>query len=208
MSALRGALGVALPTGALIAVNVVVGRRLSRSGIWQERETEAIRRLQAHRTPNRDRLARAVSTAADVPGSVVHGLAAVALIAGRTRNPRRAALPALALVIETTTYLAAGALVARARPGVPHLDRDQPTSSFPSGHQGATVSLMVVYALLARHLRSPGLRALVAAACTAYPATLAWARVHTGMHYPSDVAAGTLNGVAAGVLAWRWGDRP
>lgn len=203
MSVRRRALGVVVPTAALVAVNVVVGRALARSDRLGERETGAIRSLQAHRTPTRDALARVVSTAADVPASVAHGLLAVALLAHRTRNPRLAGLPALALVVETTTYLAAGALVDRGRPEVPHLDREQPTSSFPSGHQGATVSLMVVYALLARRLRSPALRTAVGAGCLAYPATLAWARVHTGLHYPSDVATGTLNGVAAGLLAWR-----
>jgi undecaprenyl-diphosphatase len=199
----RRTLGLIGSVAGLIAANVAVGRALSRSGRVRERETAVILRLQDHRTPARDTAARTVSTVADVPASVAHGLLAVAVLAARTRNARLAGVPALALVVESATYLAAGALVARGRPDVPHLDREQPTSSFPSGHQGATVALMASYALLAGRLCSPAARRAIGAACLAGPAVLAWARVHTGMHYPSDVVAGTLNGLVAGALAWR-----
>jgi undecaprenyl-diphosphatase len=197
-------LHVALPTAALTAANIVLGRALARSERLRERETAAIRALQAQRTPARDRLAWLVSTASDVPESVLHGLVAVAVLGRRTGRWRVAAVPALALVLETVTYLAAGRLVNRERPDVPRLDHEQPTSSFPSGHEGATVALMVVYALLARGVRSPLLRVAIGTGCLAYPATLAWARVHTGMHYPSDVVAGAANGLASGLLAWHY----
>lgn len=193
-----------LPAVALAAANVVVGRALTHDARVDERETAAIRWLQERRTPGRDRVARIVSTASDVPASVAQGVVAVALLQGRTRRWWLAAVPAVALVLETGVYLASGALVDRRRPDVAHLDREQPTSSFPSGHQGAAVALMVVYALLAQNVRSPLLRAAIASGCLAYPATLAWARVHTGMHYPSDVAAGTVNGVVTGLLAWNY----
>ncbi|MGC3995267.1 MAG: phosphatase PAP2 family protein [Propionicimonas sp.] len=190
-----------LPTAALVAVNVAVGRTIARSRPLRARETAAILRLQQHRTPARDRLAKVVSNAADVPASVAHGLVAATLIGLRTRDPRTASLPAIALVVEATTYLAAGALVDRPRPDAPRLDHEQPTSSFPSGHIGATVALMVVYAALARDVRSPALHAAIGTATLAWPTLLAWARVHTGMHYPSDVVAGAANGVVAGLLA-------
>ncbi len=185
----------------LAAANVLIGRALARNTRLRERETDVIRALQARRTTGRDRLARLVSTAADVPASIAHGAVAVAVLWRWTRDPRLAVAPAVALVVETAVYLVAGALVNRDRPGVPRLDRDQPTSSFPSGHQGATVALMVVHLAVARRVANPWLRTAITAACVAYPSTLAWARVHTGLHYPSDVVAGTLNGVAAGLIA-------
>ncbi|MFT4110620.1 phosphatase PAP2 family protein [Propionicimonas sp.] len=193
-----------LPSAVLVAVNVVVGRTVAGSASLRDRETAAILRLQRHRTPARDRLAKLVSNAADVPASVLHGLVAATALGLGTRNPRGAALPAVALVIETATYLGAGAVVDRPRPEVPRLDHEQPTSSFPSGHLGATVALMVVYARLARGVHSPTLRALAGSGCLVWPSLLAWARVHTGMHYPSDVLAGAVNGVAAGLLAWNY----
>lgn len=199
----HGAVWCGVPAAAaLLAANIVVGRKLSRSRWLRERETAAIVALQAHRTRGRDRLATLVSTASDVPSSVVHGLIAAVLLQRRTQQWRTAAAPARALVLETAIYLGAGALVNRDRPDVPRLDREQPTSSFPSGHQGATVALMVMYLGLARRIRRPWLRAVVVAACLGYPSVLAWARVYTGMHHPSDVVAGTVNGLVAGLLTW------
>ena len=188
----EGVVRAAAQVAGLALANIAIGRALSRSAGLRERETGVIRGLQAVRTPGRDRLARVVSTAADVPASVLHGLIAVAVLQRRTHDARLAARPALALVLETAVYLLAGSVVHRVRPEVPRLDREQPTSSFPSGHQGATVALMVVHLGLAGRVRSPWRRAAITAACLAYPSTLAWARVHTGLHFPSDVAAGTV----------------
>ena len=192
-----------LPTVALGVANVAIGRALVRRVGLRERETALIVGIQARRTPVADLVAQLTSTASDVPASIIHGLVAVVLIQRRTRSWRLAAVPAVALILEAGLYLAVGALVNRERPDVPKLDHEQPTSSFPSGHQGATVALMVVYALLARDVTSPQVRAAIHAACLAYPATLALSRVYVGMHYPSDVAVGTVNGIATGLLAWR-----
>lgn len=193
-----------LPSVALAVANVALGRGLARRTDLRERETAVIARLQSRRTRRKDRVARATSTASDVPASIVHGLVAAALLQRRTHQWWLAAVPAIALVLEAWTYLAVGVLVNRERPDVPKLDREQPTSSFPSGHQGATVALMVIHALLARRVSSPHARAAITAFALAYPATLAWSRVYVGMHYPSDVAAGTANGVATGLLAWNY----
>lgn len=190
----------AIAAAALSLGNVVLGRALARSSEVSERETGVIRRLQGRRSPSADRLALAVSTAADVPASVLHGVVAVAVLRRLTGSWRPAAMPAAALVLETAVYLAAGALVQRPRPDTLRLDREQPTSSFPSGHQGATVALATVYWLLARS-GPPWLRGAVAAGGVAFPMALAWSRVYVGMHYPSDVVVGTVNGVLTGLVA-------
>ncbi|MGB2767191.1 MAG: phosphatase PAP2 family protein [Propionicimonas sp.] len=192
------------PAAALALANVALGRALVRRAGLRERETAVVRQLQSRRTPLADVVARVASTASDVPASVLHGAVAVAVLQRRTHQWWVALIPALALVLEASGYLAVGAAVNRERPDVPRLDHDQPTSSFPSGHQGATVALMVVYALMARDVRSPRLRAVITTACLAYPTTVAWSRVYVGMHYPSDVAVGTVNGLASGLLAWTY----
>lgn len=192
--------GLVAGTAAIAAVNVAVGRRLAANRGLRERETALIRRLQETRTPARDRLARQLSTATDVPASVIHGIAATALLYRCSGEPRIVARPALALVSETVAYLVSGALVGRQRPDVDRLDHEQPTSSFPSGHLGATVSLAVTYAVLAGRLSSPGARAGVRAAAVAWPSLLAWSRVYVGMHFGTDVLAGAANGVATGLL--------
>lgn len=188
-----------LPALALTLTNVAVGRALVARSAQEER---TIRRLQRMRTPARDRVARVVSTVSDVPASV--GIAAVSIpvLRGLGLPWRRALAPALAMALETVVYLAAGFAVKRPRPAVPRLDRDQPTPSFPSGHVGANVALLVVAGRLAADLRSPLARGLVQALGVGYPAALAPARVYVGMHYPSDVIAGVVNGVVCGLLAW------
>lgn len=194
-------LRAALPALALAAVNVAVGKMITGPLHGLPAETELIHRLRSRRTPLRDAVARLVSTTSDVPASIAVAVASVPLIYWRRADWRAAFLPALAMALETCVYVGAGALVNRPRPDVHRLDRDQPTSSFPSGHVGATVALAVTGGILAGELRSPWLRRLVRTAWFAYPATLAPARVYVGMHYPSDVVAGTVNGLVCGLIA-------
>lgn len=194
-------MGFAAGVSGLAVANLVVGRRLAQDQRLRERETAQIRRLQAASTPGRVQLAKLASAAGGVPASIVHGLAAVVVLERRTQQPRIAARPAVALIGETLVYLVAGALVGRERPAVPRLDHEQPTSSFPSGHLGASAALAITYALLARHLHSPAARLGVRAGALAWPSLLAWSRIQLGMHFPSDVAVGAVNGLASGLLA-------
>lgn len=187
------------PALALTVANIVAGRALREHSAD---EVAAIRRLQAHRTPARDAAARVLSTISDVPASVALGAASIPVLRWLGQPWRRALAPALAMLLETAVYLGAGAAVNRPRPEVERLDHDQPTSSFPSGHVGANVALLLVAGLLAGEARSPVARGLVRAVGVGYPAALAPARVYVGMHYPSDVIAGIVNGLACGLLAW------
>lgn len=196
------ALRAVLPSVGLLVANVALGRALAGSAALQEREVATIRRLQSRQGTLAAGLARAISTVSDVPASIAQGVFAVAMIQKQTHRSSLAAIPAIALLLETGVYVAAGSLVGRPRPDVPRLHRDQPTSSFPSGHQGACVALMVVAWLFANEARSPLLRAAIRGGCLGYPAAVAWSRVRVGMHYPSDVVVGTANGLAAGLLAW------
>ncbi|WP_217239376.1 phosphatase PAP2 family protein [Streptomyces sp. AC555_RSS877] len=71
--------------------------------------------------------------------------------------------------------------------------RERPDSpSFPSGHTAAAVGFTAAVATV---WPWPG------AACAVPTALVAYERVHSGAHYPSDVAAGALIGLAASVAA-------
>ncbi len=192
----------ALGLGGLVSANAIAGRALvaaRRATAW---ETRSIGILRRRRTRSLDRGAQIISTFADVPGAITHGVIAALLLRRATGSWRAGALPLVALSLETASYLATGALVKRPRPDVWRLDHEQPTSSFPSGHEGAAVALMVVYWRLAADHR-PAARAAIRALCLTYPALIAWSRVYLGMHHPSDVIAGAVTGAVAGDTAWR-----
>ncbi|MET7370833.1 phosphatase PAP2 family protein [Streptomyces sp. NPDC005566] len=124
--------------------------------------------------------------------------AAVIMASGggwRGRKAAAAGLTAMA-VAELLSNGVAKQLVARRRPPkdwVPHDDvEDRPdSSSFPSGHTAAAVAFTAAVGLT---------WPWAGAACAAPMALVAIERVHSGAHYPSDVAAGAAIGSAAAAL--------
>ncbi|MGI5484200.1 phosphatase PAP2 family protein [Streptomyces lavendofoliae] len=99
---------------------------------------------------------------------------------------------------QSALFLLVTACVDRPRPDVPRLDAAPPTSSFPSGHAGASLALYGGLAMLAvTRLRGPW-RYAAAGLLLAVPPAVAVSRLYRGMHHPSDVAGGLANG--AGVL--------
>jgi len=89
-------------------------------------------------------------------------------------------------------------LVERRRPPkewIPHDDvEDRPdSSSLPSGHTAATGAFAAAVALS---------WPWAGAACAVPGVLVAVGRVHSGAHYPSDVAAGAAIGLATAALVW------
>jgi membrane-associated phospholipid phosphatase len=72
------------------------------------------------------------------------------------------------------------------------------SSSFPSGHSAAAFAFATGACIELPVLAVP-LAPLAGA--------VAYSRVHTGVHYPSDVAVGVGIGVGSGLLATRWPPR-
>ena len=132
-----------------------------------------------------------------------HGRLWFALAAGMAatggRTGRRAALRglgSLALASLTVNTVGKGA-VGRARPllaAVPvirQLHRQPVTTSFPSGHSASAAAFV---AGAASQSGAWG------AALAPVAASVAFSRVYTGVHYPSDVVAGCALGVGAALL--------
>ncbi len=134
------------------------------------------------------------------------GSAAVLALVGGARG-RRAALYGLASVTVTATVvnLALKPLTSRRRPdrtgeGVPegrHV-RMPVSTSFPSGHSAAAFA----FATGIGHVMP-----LVAIPLRLLAAAVGYSRVHTGVHYPGDVLAGSLIGVTLSQLTNRALDR-
>lgn len=125
------------------------------------------------------------------------GAAAVMAAAGgqRGRNAALTGLAAMALA-EALSNGVGKQLIQRRRPPkewIPHDEvEDRPdSSSFPSGHTAAGVAFAAATAALWPH----------AGIALAIPAlAVSVGRIHSGAHYPTDVAAGTLIGLAATAL--------
>jgi undecaprenyl-diphosphatase len=129
---------------------------------------------------------------------------AVALLWWRTREWWRALVPAIAIALQATVFVIATAVVGRPRPHVPHLDPAPPTSSYPSGHVGASTALYVSFALLAQSIQRPALRRLVTTVFLLIPVLVAYARLYRGMHHLSDILIGAANGLVCACLAWAY----
>jgi undecaprenyl-diphosphatase len=149
------------------------------------------------RTPARDRVMTTASQAANRSKLWV-AIAGVLVVSGREQ---RAAAASGLLGIGIAATLANGPLKFLWRrdrppghhaPGAPPLLPLPRTFSFPSGHAASACAFAVGVS-----------RELPSAAPVLVPlaATVAYSRVHTGVHYPSDVAVGGAVGVASGLAA-------
>ena len=160
-----------------------------------------------HRDNASDAAARAVTW-----GGVRNVVLAALLLSGIAAPRGLALLPrlnaALALVVIAGAGIAAesgiNSLIGRGRPPVTDWAGSAAGASFPSGHTTAATLFAVScsWALTAR-LRPGWSRRAAFAAIGCYAAAVGWSRVWLGVHWPTDVLAGWLFGLAwtAGAMA-------
>ena len=153
-------------------------------------------------TPRLDGAMRRLSEAADY-SRLSLGASAILAVAGGRRGRRAAASGLLALGATSATANLVVKLVGRraARIRSPPRFRSErrvrmPAShSFPSGHTAAAVAFA---SGVGRVMPLAALPLDVLAAAVGY------SRIHTGVHYPSDVLAGALLGAAIADLTAGW----
>ncbi|CAM5552484.1 phosphatase PAP2 family protein [Streptomyces narbonensis] len=149
-------------------------------------------------TPTLDTALRRLSTAANHSKISFATAAALALVPGRPRRAALAGLGAIA-VASASANLLGKRLVRRQRPDreaarvavsrhVPMPD----SASFPSGHTASAVAFAAAVGAVLPGVGVP-LGALAGA--------VGYSRVHTGVHYPGDVAAGAVLGVASAAVS-------
>lgn len=132
-------------------------------------------------------------------GSTAWRAAVVLAVGGyllRRRVPRSAAYLAAAVVGGGLLDGLLKVVVRRSRPALPNPLAHAGGASFPSGHAfGATVLYGALLVLALPGLRA-GRRTLVVALVSVLVALIGASRVVLGVHYPSDVVAGWLLGLA------------
>ncbi len=178
----------------------MVDQELTWTGVlarWDRRLFDAVAR---RHWPGADRVLPRLGRAAN--HGVLWGGAAAAIAVFGSAGARKAALRgAASLALASTTINTVGKWsVRRPRPlleGVPavrQLAVQPQTTSFPSGHSASAFAFAAGVALA-----SPGWGAVLAPVA----ASVAFSRVYTGVHYPSDVAAGAALGVGAAFVVRR-----
>jgi len=198
-------LRVAVPAVVLWVVLVSVGFLLTGPlSDFGTRELAVNRWFVEQRTETLNRLTAIWTEVGNTP--VIIAVCAVVALAvlWRTRQWWYALVPVIAISVQSVVFMLAALVVGRSRPDVPKLDDAPPTSSYPSGHSGASTALYVTLALMAQRIERTWLRVVLTVVLLAVPVLVVYARLYRGMHHPSDVVAGVLNGLTCAVVGWSW----
>ena len=132
------------------------------------------------------------------------GVIVCAIVWWRTKEWWFAVVPMIAISLQATVFVLAAAVVGRARPPVERLDPTPPTSSYPSGHVGASTALYLSFALMATRISNVVVRRVVIVLCILAPLLVSYARLYRGAHHVSDIVWGIINGVVCALLAWNY----
>jgi membrane-associated phospholipid phosphatase len=164
----------------------------------QHLDRQLMKRSFGTRSPALDRTLIAITRAANYSRLWLAVAGALAVFDGE-RGRRAAGRGLIAIAIAAGVANGPAKLLAhRRRPSSrshPALIRTPRSTSFPSGHSAAAFAF-VTGACAELPVLAPALVPLAGA--------VAYSRVHTGVHYPSDVAAGMGIGIGSGLLAAHW----
>lgn len=199
----RGLVRAAAFVGAAAACQaaLMIGLGLLITGparhLWPITVEDGVNRgLERLRTPTLTTLSSVGSQMGNTLTVVVVTLAACLVLVLVPRLPlwRQASFLALAVSLQSLVFLVVTIAVERQRPEVHRLDGSLPTSSYTSGHTGAATALYGGLAVLAlTRLRGPW-RRVVAAVLLLLPLVVGVSRLYRGMHHPTDVLGGLVNG--------------
>ena len=197
------AVRVLAPGLVLFGVVVGLGKLIVASKAYTDAEEKLVNRSLA---AERDSLWNAITNYWSHIGNTEYVIGVCVIVAlivwWRTKQWWYAVIPALAITLQASVFVPATAVTGRERPHVEHLDPAPPTSSYPSGHMGASTALYLTFAVMAQRIERTWLRRLVTAVCVVVPLLVGYARVFRGMHHVTDVTVGALNGIVCTLLAW------
>jgi undecaprenyl-diphosphatase len=201
--------GVMLLAGWALALAVVVATGLLLTRVLADRwpltsEDGVNRALASARTPAGNNLTWVLSRLGDTGTVVVACTVAVIVLRLVLHRWRESIFVAACTIGQSVVFLFTTLMIDRQRPDVPKLDDSPPTSSFPSGHTGASLVLCLALAVVVqRQVRRQWLRWTVTVLLLLIPVSVAIGRLYRGMHHPSDIAGSVLNAVLV-VLITSW----
>jgi undecaprenyl-diphosphatase len=198
------ALRVLAPAVVLFAAIVAIGMLIMGPLGGIPAENNLSRSVQRGRTATWDAVTAVWSHIGNTEIVIGVCIVAVGLVWWRTKQWWFAIVPAIAISVQATVFVIATAVVGRPRPDVKHLDPAPPTSSYPSGHMGASTALYVTFALMTQRIERAWLRRLLTVVFLIVPVLVGYGRLYRGMHHLSDIIVGLLNGLACAFLAWHW----
>ncbi|MFE6994970.1 phosphatase PAP2 family protein [Microbacterium sp. NPDC057659] len=166
-------------------------------------EFGAVLTLNGIRIPGADGLSETVGTGLGPASAIGIGVTFAVFVSTWSRSVATAVAAALAVGLSWGGVGVLKLIVARPRPdwqSLPqHLGVAETDPSYPSAHVAFIGALSTACVLLAWRTRA---RWWVLAAGAAATVTVALARLHAGVHYPSDVVAGALCGACGVILAF------
>ncbi|MFE9911653.1 diacylglycerol kinase family protein [Streptomyces clavifer] len=197
----RGRAAGVIASTAVCQAALMVGLGLLLTGpaatVWPlTAEDEIADSLESARTGTLDTVSLVVSEAGNTTTVVVGTLLSclVLLLVPRLPRWRDALFLAVAVSLQSLVFLVITEAVDRNRPDVERLDASPPTSSYTSGHTGAATALYAGLAVLVLQRTKGPWRKAVAALLLLLPVLVGIARMYRGMHHPTDVVGGLLNG--------------
>lgn len=198
---------------ALLAIAVSVWGFVSiaemvHEGSTQQLDERVVRAFRDREDPSRlaggevaEELTRDITALGSVPVLVICVLAVGGFLL-LERLHRSLALVASASIGGTIWTFALKELFARPRPSLEaHVETS--ASSFPSGHSALSAVIYLTLAvLLARLVERRAVRVYVIGVAALTTIAIGITRVALGMHYPSDVLAGWMLGLAWALFCW------
>lgn len=199
----RVVLALAVLYGVLVGLGLLLSKVLDDTALPRE-EDEFSRTLAADRTDTMNDVTWVLSGLGNT-GAIIAALLVVAVgLRLATKKWGPSIFLVLAVSAQALVFLLVTLVIDRERPKVRHLDDSPPTSSFPSGHTGASVALFVGSAfLVAWYVRRRWVKVLAITVLVAVPLLVGYARLYRGMHHPSDLVGSYVNGLTCIAISAR-----
>ena len=163
----RIAAGVLVAWVLILGIIVGIGELITKDGNGNVLGDKTIPHwFAAHRAPGWTHWSLIFSTLGATTAILIVSVVTCIVFLAVTRRWRPVVFLAAVMFGELAAFLAAAAVVKRPRPDVTQLDKNLPTSAFPSGHVAATTCLYVAIAM---------------------PVLVTISRIYRGEHHPTDI---------------------